>query len=314
MPQKVFLASKLPHTGTARAVPFHASGVSPNVPPSRGLSCFGAGQVPSTTMDPQCDLWAWCSSVPQFPPWPGQGRMESVACRYGDRGHTAYSDREMHKPSPQPWPMLPTPALPSRARACHSTTWLRESSYSYCSLCSAGGGGLSPATISTDWGRSMLPVGKLSHRDPVHILAALPVGAGEGPSTEQAETPTEEGVCPHTGPAWLLLALTASHGTAAGPRTPDTGTEAAPAWGQAPGCRNEPRLVLLLWLLACPPPAAQGPLAAQPGTSLDLHSHGKAPTPPCSEPGQGTAPSLPAEPCCPCGVAAGGCARGVPSI
>lgn len=106
----------------------------------------------------------------------------------------------------------------------------------------------------------------------------------------------------------------ASRGAAAGPRTPDTGSEAAPAWGQAPGCGNEPQLVSSPWLLVCPPPAAQGPLAAQPGTSLDVHSHGEAPTPPCSEQGQGTAPSLPAEPCCPCGVAAGGCDRGVPSV
>lgn len=121
MPKKVFLASKLPHTSTARAVPLHTSGVSPNVPPSRGLPCFGAGQVPSTTADPQCDLWAWCSSVPQFPPWPGQGRTESVTRRYGDRGHTAYGERETHKPSPQPQPVLPTPALPGRARACRST-------------------------------------------------------------------------------------------------------------------------------------------------------------------------------------------------
>lgn len=65
--------------------------------------------------------------------------------------------------------------------------------------CAVPGGGLSPATISRDQGRSMLPVEKLSHRDAVHILAPLHTGAGGGPSTEQAETPAEEGVCPQLG-------------------------------------------------------------------------------------------------------------------
>lgn len=78
-------------------------------------------------------------------------------------------------------------------------------------------------------------MGKLSHGDAVRILVPLPVRFGGGPTTEQAETPTEEGIYPCTGPAWLLPALMASHGRAAGPHTPDTGTEAAPACGQVPG-------------------------------------------------------------------------------
>lgn len=76
------------------------AGVSSHVPPRpRSVLLWG---WPSAQ---QCDLWARCPFVPQFPPCPGHGRTVT-------RRHAACGD--VHNPSPQPQPVLLS-VLPGRA-------------------------------------------------------------------------------------------------------------------------------------------------------------------------------------------------------
>lgn len=73
-------------------------------------------------------------------------------------------------------------------------------------------------------------VGKLSHGDTVNIVALPPVGLGKD-SAPSRQRPHRKGDLP---PHWPSLA---APGLDSEPRwgSPDTGTGAAPAWGQAPG-------------------------------------------------------------------------------
>lgn len=89
------------------------------------------------------------------------------------------------------------------------------------------------------------------------------------------KSPTERAICHRTGPDCLLLALTASHSGA--------------TWTQGqelllPGDRHQTSLFIVglqqprLWDhsdYSHAPAAEEGPLAAWPGTSLDLQSHSR---------------------------------------
>lgn len=138
--------------------------------------------------------------------------------------------------------------------------------------------------LQTPWPGTPCPglVGKLRHRDTVNIVALLPGGSDPAP---RGQRPQGKGDFP---PHWPSLA-------APGPDSPDTGTGAAPARGQAPGLFLVGLQGPGWWIPLATPvfPWQNRALAAWPGTGLDPQSPGRAPKPLSSHRRGQFHPSLP---------------------